>query len=75
MSQIENAASTLLKPMIGTSLVIRLDRQAQTTLSTWAVLKALLVPYYQREPDMIPRVIYEKFFNERRPSDKQLILL
>jgi hypothetical protein len=75
MSQIENAASKWLKPMIGTNLVIHLDREAQTTLSTWSLLKGLLVPYYQRQPDMIPVVIYEEFFKQRRPSDQQRILL
>jgi hypothetical protein len=75
MSQIENAASKLLKPMVGTNLVIPLDQPAQTTLSRWSVLKGLLVPYYMRQPDMFPRVIYEEFFRTRRPSDRQQVLL
>jgi hypothetical protein len=75
MSQIENAASKLLKPMIGTHLVIPLDHPAQTTLGTWSVLKGLLVPYYMRQPDMFPRGVYVEFFRARRPSDQQHVVL
>ena|SRR2546430_1946248 len=61
--------------MLGTSLVVRLDRQMQTDLATWAVLKAVLLPYYQRQPDLIPIAVYKEFFAGRQPSDNQHVLM
>lgn len=91
MSGIEDRASACLKAMLFGTLAVSLDNQSQLRLATWAMLKALLVPYLQEDgppplgpsqpfrpasdPGIVPAAHYAEFHDKREPWEKQVIYL
>ena len=91
MSGIEKRASECLKSLLFGSLAVSLDNHSQLRLATWAMLKALLVPYLQDsgtpkqgrppqfrlvpDPRIVPAVHYSEFERKREPWKKQVIYL